>query len=313
MNVDTLEDALKLIKSCSIRNIEFKGVPPIDWDLWHDRVNTFQKSSPAKDNLSILRYALDELNDGHSGIPDKENLRTLEQASSMPFGTMIGKMAYIRLPSYNITPDYHQTDLAEDPYVKATQNILKNFDRTDISGWIVDLRINTGGNYGPMFEGIGSLLGNGVHAYLLYPQFKRENACSVNTPYLLKQAEKPIAILTGSNTSSSGELVLIAFQKLNNVRSLGESSAGNSSSNITFTFKNRPIAVTSGLMADRNKIPYGDKIHPDMPFTGGARPEAIKSENYNPAIDPLIICASKWIYQTARHHPSFPAPNHSPF
>ncbi len=312
MNVDCIEDALALIKACSIRNIKFKGMPPIDWDAWKDRVNSFQQSSSSVDELAILRYSLDELNDGHSGIPNEISTTPTKQKPAMPSGMMLGKTGYIRLPPYNKIQGYDETILASDPYVKAIQNILSNLDKSEIDGWIVDLRINTGGDYRPMLEGIASLLGSGTHAYLLYPLFEIENPCSIDTQHRLKQAEKPIAVLTGSHTSSSGELILIAFQKLNNVMSFGESSGGNSSSNMDFTFKNRHVAVTAGLMADRNKVPYGDKIHPDVHFTGGASPEEIKSENYNPAIDPLTIRAMKWIHQAKNPRFSITTPAPSP-
>lgn len=303
MDINSLEDALKSIKNYSIRNVEFKGMPPIDWALWHANINSFRQSSPPKDDIAILRFALDQLNDGHSGILNKVSPAPSAQKKPISVGQMIGGMAYIRMAPCN---------LGDNEYAGITQNLIKELDRSRPDGWIVDLRINTGGDCYPMLEGIGPLLGNGTHAYLIYPLLDLVNPCSVDTPYRLNQPESPIAVLTGDHTVSSGELILISFLKLKNTKIFGEPSAGCSSSNVDFKFQDRVAAFTAGWMADCGKVPYGDKIHPDVLFTGGARPEDIKSENYNPAHDPLVLRASEWVHQATPARPSpvpvMPAP-----
>ncbi len=296
--IDTLDEALEALKTYSIRNTVFKGMPPIDWNVWSDKIDSFRQSNPLKDDISVLRYALDELHDGHSGIINEELTNGTIKTPPMPVGRLIGKTAYLRLPEWNRTND------GDDRYTVATHNIIKELDQSDIEGWIVDLRINSGGDHAPMLEGIGPLLGNGTHAYLIHPQFNfKEQPCEVNTAYRPQQANKPIAVLTGSGTNSSGELILLAFQKLENVKTFGANSAGNSSSNPAFKFQDRVVAFTAGFMADRDKVPYEGKIRPDVAFTGGARPQDIKLESYDPATDELVKFASQWIRHTANPIP----------
>lgn len=53
-------------------------------------------------------------------------------------------------------------------FAENIQDQIRAADHSGITGWIVDLRANTGGNMWPMIAGVGPILGEGVAGYFVY-------------------------------------------------------------------------------------------------------------------------------------------------
>jgi len=90
----------------------------------------------------------------------------------------------------------------------------------------------------------------------------------VTAPYRVRREQPRLAVLSDNGIASSGEATLIAFRRRPNTRSFGEATCGLSTSNATYTLSDGGIlTLTTAVMADRLKTPFGDSIPPDEVFT----------------------------------------------
>jgi len=83
-------------------------------------------------------------------------------------------------------------------------------------------------------------------------------------PYVLRQPAR-VAVLYGPKTSSSGEVVAIAFRGLPRSRSFGQPTGGYSTGNRTLYLSDgAAVLLTATVYGDRHKAPYGAEIQPDV-------------------------------------------------
>ncbi|QBD76117.1 hypothetical protein EPA93_08885 [Ktedonosporobacter rubrisoli] len=165
-------------------------------------------------------------------------------------------------------------------YAQTAQRALQELDKNyTLTGWIIDLRRNTGGDMWPMLAGVGPILGEGkvgsfVHAGgsrvpWLYQRGQaragRWVAARVTNPYQLKQAMPPVAVLTSENTISSGEALAVAFRGRPRTRSFGEPTAGLPTANQGFKLPDGAmLQLTTALDVDRNGVSYDGSLVPDQ-------------------------------------------------
>ncbi|WP_162915473.1 S41 family peptidase [Paraflavitalea soli] len=158
------------------------------------------------------------------------------------------------------------------------QSLIGHLAKQGATRWIIDLRKNIGGNCWPMLAGIGPLLGNGVCGYFVRKARVtdiryREGAalhnnttmCKVSNPVTLTdQQRQQIVVLTGPKTSSSGEILALAFKGMPQVRLMGEPTAGLTTANTTYDlFDGSTLVVTICQEADRTGRICEGKIVPD--------------------------------------------------
>lgn len=144
--------------------------------------------------------------------------------------------------------------------------------------WIIDLRKNSGGNCWPMLAGMGPLLGNGVCGYFVRKarvtsiRYQDGVALHGNTTMcktsqsitLTDQQRQHIVVLTGPKTSSSGEILALAFKGMPQVRLMGEPTAGLTTANTTYDlFDGSTLVLTICREADRTGRICEGKILPD--------------------------------------------------
>jgi carboxyl-terminal processing protease len=345
-----IDNLLKVIHENSVRNMTFNGMEPIDWPAYDEVVlNEFNRNRPESIHgvEPIVQYALEKLNDGHSHVsdflntPETRPARSFNHADAPPFGRLISNKGYILVPSFS--PPNKFFDEGEKLFAQIIHDEINNIDATNPDGWIVDLRANPGGGSDPMVAGIGPLIGNGIHGYFLNTnnQFynwsyndgsygsvvEQVEGLKVERPYSLKNPAPPIAVLVGPATASAGEVTLISFMGLPNVKTFGHDSTGQSTPNIGVYITtdgdvkigeyNRPnltkisFGLTTGLMADRNKNIYGDKISPD--FRNAADPVPfykILQKDYSLENDPVVQQAIAWLdtQKVRQPAPTDPAP-----
>jgi carboxyl-terminal processing protease len=189
-------------------------------------------------------------------------------------GHLIGDdVAYLNMPQF------HSGNEAWDTYFADTlQGLIRTLDRPGLKGWVLDLRVNHGGNCWPMLAGIGPVLGNGVCGYFglddarFYWSYMDGSSltddtvqCSVSrSPYVLLATDPRVAVITGPGTASSGEVVAVAFRGRPGARSFGTPTAGYSTTNTNFDLSDGAMLfLATSVYVDRAKNPYGDAIPPD--------------------------------------------------
>lgn len=180
--------------------------------------------------------------------------------------------------------------------------ILKIDQTHNIKGWIIDLRLNVGGNSNVMITGLYHLLGNGtthlvlnidkhvktltsLHEGAMYKNHKENNAVTIATK---PKSHIPVALLSGVLTNSAGEFVILGFRGRKNTIVIGEESYGSTTANdlyeMPFGIK---AAITESYGTDRS-AKFTKTIVPDI--------EIIKQTNFEDLTkDKNIVEAIKFI------------------
>jgi C-terminal processing protease CtpA/Prc len=211
----------------------------------------------------------------------------LDKASSVTgafYSTILADhFAYIRVPSINAyIPDQINA------YGQTLRDTVCTFQGKNIKGFIIDLRLNTGGNMYPMLGGLSDLLGNTIIGYetemdgSVVRTWKIENGNLILEGYQATQlenkchpdfSETPVVVLVGPVTSSSGTMTAIAFKNRPKTTFIGEPTAsGYTTSNGYFQFApNLTMNFATQFVADRNKKIYKLNLTPDKFISGGDR------------------------------------------
>jgi len=258
-----------------------------------------------------VNWCFNQISEKHSFIMPAEqaatynntNRSTYKASVAQSVGEIKGELladkgiAYLSVPWVSTSDAELCTRIAD-----SIQHVIAGLDKTGISKWIIDLRNNKGGNCWPMLAGIGPLLGNGVCGYFISPTEKipiiynngaamqgKYTHCRVSSAgYQTKIEKKTIVVLTGPNTSSSGEIVAIAFKGMDQVFHYGEPTAGFTTGNATYALPgNSMLVLTVCTEADRTGKVYDGKIIPD---------ELISSQADNALDDAAKSAAVMWLH-----------------
>ncbi|MBR0256039.1 MAG: hypothetical protein IJQ69_08980 [Bacteroidales bacterium] len=198
---------------------------------WEEARFVALKAEPAtmEDAQDVVRKALKVAGGKHSFLWTKDQMeeRAAEDMETAPSVELRdGGIAVITLPHFS-----GQNQAENQRYALTVLNALPD----SLSGVVIDLRGNTGGNMYPMIAAVHRFLPAGT---LL--RFKsRKHNMPVMKEYVLQmvaveaqnQINCPVAILTDENTASSGEAVLLCFRGLDYARSFGAPTAGYASAN----------------------------------------------------------------------------------
>lgn len=175
---------------------------------------------------------------------------------------MAHDIGYLELPTYTRVP----TVPASTDYVLLAQDAIRRADQAGACGWIVDLRNDTGGDIWPMLAAVGPVLGEGVVGYFVDPdgvktawsyaagkaQLGGKTVIGIENAYRLKHPAPAVAVLTGRDTASAGEAIVVAFRGRPHTRSFGEPTAGVPTGNEVYTLSDGALLVlTVVLDADR--------------------------------------------------------------
>jgi hypothetical protein len=235
---------------------------------------------------NYLLGALRKAGDKHSLFFNKKVTSDYKQGNTFsdnPKSLVMDKnVGYIYVPAFGSI-----NSAAGKAFTDTIKTLISNIDNNhNISGWIVDLRQNGGGNMWPMLAGLKSLVGERTPGYFV--KGKNRSAWRISgKPMKLKNAHPKIAVLIGPNTASSGEMTAVAFIGKKNVKLFGSPSAGYTTANSTFYLPDGAmLALATSTVADRNKKVYLDKIIPDNEIA-----ETSKKDNRDLTIDAAI----KWI------------------
>ncbi len=249
----------------------------IDWPAM--REEAFRRAEGAKtpaDTYPAISYVLREAGGIHSRLVEPNLISGMtqdNQEAPLPEGRRIGDVGYLLLPSANFGENYPQR------YADTALEIIREIDTQPASGWVIDLRDNTGGNMWPMLAAVEPLLGESeVGAFVDEADdfrqtwilregqaIRGDDTVTIAADYGLQQPDPPVAIITSRMTASSGEAVVVAFRGRKNTRSFGEPTRGVPTANVAEIMPDgAALAVTVALMADRTGQTYDDAIEPDQ-------------------------------------------------
>lgn len=275
----------------------------IDWTGFRSRVLAAVPSGAniVESNTAIL-LAVELLGDNHSSYTSTTGV-VLRSTSLNCFATIINSVAqmppdvgYVRVTEFtgpNGGP-------AAQVFTDAIQNAIRAADTTQLTGWIVDLRGNLGGNMWPMIAGIGPILGTGTTGFFVDPDFHSQpwgydgtesllNGIvqqTATSPYTLRTPSPYVAVLLDGGVASSGEAVAVAFKQRPNTRFFGTATCGLSTANSPFTLSDGAILnLTVSTDADRTSTMYGGPLQPDQLITD---PSAV------------VTAAVAWLHATAQ-------------
>jgi C-terminal processing protease CtpA/Prc len=187
-----------------------------------------------------------------------------------------GRIGFVRLYGFSFR-EYGVEELS--PHVDTIQGTIREIDSPTVCGWIVDLRLNTGGWIMPMLAGVGPIVGEGLVGYFVSPDsvwqewFYDDGEAGVRpysgvgasgTPYELIVPDPNVAVLTGPTTNSAGEAVAIAFRGRPKTRSFGQATAGYSTVlRQDILSDDAELWLTYATDADRARQIYGGVVEPD--------------------------------------------------
>ncbi len=267
-----LDSIINLARNNSINRLT------IDWAGYRNAVYAEAGGAQAiAELMPAIRVAITQLRDGHSSYRPATGttifvpLRSCSAPTPVPL-SLPANIAMVAVGAFS-----GSTEQA-NAYARQIQDTIAARDRDDLIGWIVDLRSNGGGNMWPMIAGLGPILGEGPLGYFISPTGTetiweyRDGASisgtfavsTVSPPYRLKRQAPRVAVLSDNRIASSGEATLIAFIRRPNTRSFGQATCGLSTANSTYPLSDgATFTLTTSVMADRAKTPFGDSIPPD--------------------------------------------------
>jgi carboxyl-terminal processing protease len=223
---------------------------------------------------------------------------SIAKANPEPTARYLGDgLAYVAVPSFS--PLNPERQLA---FATQIQALIRQLDTEHpITGWVVDLRGNGGGNMYPMLAGLGPLTGPGELGYFVTGHkeeafaYRNGEAYAVKPgrgvrvlqPYTLRQPASPVAVLIGPRTASSGEITALAFIGRPATRVFGQPSMG-------LTTANRLIPLPDGAELNLAESSEADRTH--RRHVGPLVPdEVVPTESASP--DTALQAASAWLHQ----------------
>lgn len=277
-----LEDALELMQKSPFSKLS------VTWDeLKAAARNQLINASNSTEAYSVINWCAEQAKLNHSFIMPKTKVSIYARDTAALKRTpalrkLVGKIqaeitadgvGYLNIP-YISTTDEATCRLLAD----SLQNLLRKLAKQGAINWIIDLRNNTGGNCWPMLAGMGPLIGEGICGYFVKPErttsirYQQGKAwhgntimCAVSSPFtLMEEQKKNIVVLTGPRTSSAGEILALAFRGMNNVRFMGEATAGLTTGNAPYTMMDGSMLILSVCReADRKGVIAEGKLQPD--------------------------------------------------
>lgn len=295
-----LQTALEIMQKNGIHRYQ------VDWNaVAKEAFLEAQHAQSEDETYSAIRNALREAGGRHSVFLTPDKAAELEHSTVSdnppPRGKMLlGKLGFIAIGEF-ISPILEEAA----KYATSVQQLIHDLDASGSCGWLVDLREDKGGNMWPMMAGLGPILGEGKNGAFINPDGQEANwlyhdgqallggevLVQVTEPaYQLKNPSPPVAVLTGEQTASSGEAVVVSFRGRPHTRSFGYPTAGLSTGNSGFPLSDGAVIVlTSVVFADRTGQVYGDQIIPDEVVDSNVKFTRILGEIiHQPAIDWLM-------------------------
>jgi len=225
----------------------------------------------------------------HSSFHSAEGTKTIYQelgdGDQLPTVSLAGGISTVMLPTHE-----SQDPTKAQAYADTAATAITELGPQTSCGWIVDLRQDSGGNVYPMIAAASPLLTQGRLVSFIHRDGKKSwialegssvvyqtttstshRMVSVSAPSS-SIMNRPVAVLQGPYTGSSGEALLLAFTGQKNVRTFGQTTAGLASGNVAKTMPDgATITLTSSWDSDRDgTTTYPHGIPPTVETSAGA-------------------------------------------
>jgi len=271
----------------------------VNWALLTKEV--YEKAANAnklQDVIPAIQYIFDQLHDNHGAIIYKhvqfgshktkpsyskelmEQIKTIGMPPKLKVKILENNYGYILIPSIN------STNVQENSkYAQEIKDSIYSISSKKLKGWIIDLRLNPGGNMYPMIGGIGAIIGDGKAGTFINNNKQILNVWSIkngdvyvdttHSTYTINRNNinykgTKIAVLIGPITQSAGEATAISMKGRPNTRFFGENTGGFTTGNITHALKdNISLLVAASIETDRNNNVYRTMVTPDVLIYGG--------------------------------------------
>ena len=265
--------------------------------LLRDHHSSFLTFAQLEEYMGLTREDMDSIRAGRPPHADPSQIDSLRGALEYASGRVIGRggeepVGYLRVPEFeNLTAE------GMGFFADSLQRAIRQFDRLGMSGWIVDLRDNTGGAAMPMIAGLGPLLdgGNGFYTVdaggdVLGRSYYRDGGyydvatgetegepiMESGVRYTVSDGTAPIAVLTDNRTASSAEAVTAIFARQPNVQIIGQRTNGLTSTNSFEVLSDGAVLnLTIGHYADRSRTVYEQGIDPDIEVPVSAEADVV--------------------------------------
>ena len=278
----------------------------VNWKELRERV--YNKASGAKryeDILPIYSFIFEQIDDHHGSLKYKDKTyswnkkngtkvnNTIKAATkkySSVHSEKIGReIGYILIPGNNDFRGQHMDSISRD-----IKNAIAKINDKHIKGWIIDLRVNTGGNMYPMIAGLTDFIGEGRVGGFITPTNQPDGDWIIKDGMFYVDSVKvspvryegypikkdiPIAILIGGNTASSGEMTAITTIGRDKSILIGEPSRGYTTTNLGFKLNEYSgLNLAVDYASDRNGMVYPKNISPDILVSDGDNFEVLKKD-----------------------------------
>jgi C-terminal processing protease CtpA/Prc len=189
------------------------------------------------------------------------------------------------------------------PYLRAAHQVIRQFERLPSSGWVVDLRLNLGGDLYLMLAAIAPILGDGDVGGLVDARGRRRpwrcqdgnvylgnrRRVRVDDPVRLKGALPAVAVLTSRLTASAAEGVVAAFSGRPRTRRFGEPTAGLATGLEDKKLRDGGIVrCSTSIFSDRTGRAQCGPLEPDTPVAADWR-------RFGADGDPVLAAAVEWL------------------
>ena len=270
-----LKEAIEIVQEHALHKAS------VDWHKQNDRLaDTIRNAKLSINDAHVLvKELLSEIGDGHSHLVTNNHAHSWHETKAQyPESYVVHqnrrKFGYIQVPAFQANSDYTEYEFAAD-----ISDRLDLMDSEHLSGWVVDLQKNYGGNMWPMLAGLAPLLNVPIAGFF-------RDADGVDTPWTigdshvgiadsvvldlgyqistLQQSDLPVAILTSNTTCSSGEAMVVAFRGSQTSRQFGEPTFGLSTANGSFELSDGSVIwLTTSTFVDSVGREYGSRLYPD--------------------------------------------------
>ncbi|MCG2616884.1 S41 family peptidase [Terrimonas sp. NA20] len=207
-------------------------------------------------------------------------------------------IAYYKMPAVLVGSNTEKMKEWANLMMDSLCSIASNHPR----GFIIDLRMNNGGNSEPMWQTLRHLIGEknrvrlaGADGKLLKDemdaamiQYRQagmpDRLCTLNE-------KLPVAVLIGAGTASSGEIMALSFSTRKNTRLFGEPTYGVANATNGFVVQNKGyLLLTVSYLSDgKKKLLKQMAIQPDVLVQNDG-------DNFaDPARDTAVIEAMGWL------------------
>ncbi|QIH34637.1 S41 family peptidase [Sphingobacterium sp. DR205] len=291
----------KTIELIVANSIHTENLEAIKRDLYHKslNLNSIDETAPLYEDV------FKQLNDYHGGLKYKGKTYGWDNPDVMTNAYLKGKLkvekktcskiidkkiGYIRIVGNSDFAFLKVDSLAND-----IVSHINSINSAQIKAWIIDLRLNTGGNMYPILLGLKEFIGNNIlfggfrngqdqptgnweikAGKLLIDGNVLERKTALFHPI---QTDVPLVILTSCYTASAGEMTALSFIGRNNTFIVGEPTANYTTAVQGFEINDHAgINLSTDYVVDRNLKVYKSNILPDVEVLEGDNLEDLKKD-----------------------------------